>query len=73
MADVDWWLRVASRATTLARALRRDRDLEGDHGRETARASQVHRTIDQTARAVVGCTAPQHDCDCPMCLEKGPP
>lgn len=72
MADLDLWLRVASRATTLARALRRDRKLEGDHSRETARASQIHRTIDETARTVVGCIAPK-DCDCPMCLEKGPP
>jgi hypothetical protein len=70
--DVDRLLRIFHRGTTLARALRGDKDLQGDHGRETARASKLHRTIDHAARTVVGCAAPA-DCDCPMCLERGAP
>ena len=70
--DVDRLLRIAHRATTLGRALRGDKRLERDHSAETARASKLHRTIDNAARTVVGCVAPG-DCDCPMCLENGAP
>jgi len=69
--EVDW-PRAIHRGATLVRALRGDGpQLDAEHARETARASQVRSTIEDIARKAVGCTrAP--DCTCPVCIEQGP-
>ncbi len=70
---IDWravdWLRVAHRGLTLARSLRRDRELELDHRRELQRSAQLNKTIEDIARNAVGCAKPDA-CDCPICTEE---
>lgn len=68
------WLRLAHRGFALVRALRGDANLDDDHQRERNRAAQVRKTIDDTARAVVGCVAHKgQPCDCPVCSEEPTP
>lgn len=68
--EVDW-PRAIHRTATLVRALRGDGpELDAEHARETARASQVKSTIEDIARKAVGCTRTQ-SCECPVCKEQG--
>ena len=68
-APIDW-LRVLHRGSALLRALRGDAEIGSDTAREQGRAAQVRKTINDTARAVVGCRGRGTDCDCPVCSEE---